>query len=129
MLIQKFSKDSKRGFVVGANNITPDKLAAGAVTLSYALIVSAIGGLFSIKGKKTKSRRVKEQKRSEKKKAPLWALAMPLVFNAAKSAIQKNALDSIAARFAPEAPAEESQDVEIIDAIPISSEEEIYDYV
>ena len=131
MLIQKFSKDSKRGFVVGANNVTPDKLAAGAVTISSALIISAIGGLFSIKGKKSSRAKGKAtgKKHNEKKKAPLWAFALPLVFNAAKSAIQKKGLDGIVAQFAPQEPVEETDDIEIIDAIPISSEEEVYDYV
>lgn len=128
MLIQKFSKDSKRGFVVGANNMTPEKLAAGAVTLSSALIISAIGGL--IKLPKKKSGRAKGQNHKEKKKAPLWALAMPIVFKTAKSAFQKNSLDGIVSKFSPAAaPTEEPEGIEIIDAIPISSEEEVYEHV
>lgn len=127
MLIQKFSKDSKRGFVVGANNMTPDKLAAGAVTVSSALIISAIGGLFSI-GRRKPSR-AKGKKPEEKKKAPLWAFALPLIFNAVRSAVQKNGLEGIVARFSPQEPEEESEDIEIIDAIRINSEDEVYDHI
>ena len=128
MLIQKFSKDSKRGFVVGANNVTPEKLAAGAVTLSAALVISAVGGLFGT-GKK-KSHRAKGKDRREKKKAPLWAAALPFVFKTAKSAFEKKGLDNIVAMFAPAAePAEQDGGIEIIDAIPISSEEEVYDHI
>ena len=127
MLLQKFSKDSKRGFVVGANDMTPEKLAAGAVTLSSALIISAIGGLIKLPRKKP--HRAKGRYHKEKKKAPLWALAMPIVFKAAKSAFQQKSLDGIAAKFVPEAPAPEPDGIEVIDAIPISSEEEVYEYV
>lgn len=132
MLIQKFSKDSKRGFVVGANNVTPEKLAAGAVTVASALVISAIGGLFSIGGKKSsraKGRNASGEKHREKKKAPIWVVAMPVVFKAAKSVLEKKGLDSIVAKFTPQEPVEESQDIEIIDAIPISSEEEVYEHV
>lgn len=127
MLIQKFSKDSKRGFVVGANDVTPEKLAAGAVTLSSALIISAIGGLFGTSHRK--SHRAKGRNHREKKKAPLWALAMPFVFKVAKSAFQQNNLNGIAAKFAPEAPAQETDGIEVIDAISISSEEEVYEHI
>lgn len=133
MLIQKFSKDSKRGFVIGANNMTPEKLAAGAVTLSAALMISAIGGLFG-SGKKrshrAKGKNASVKKHEEKKKSPLWAVAMPFVFKTAKSAFQKKGLDGIAAMFTPTVEtSEQDGGIEVIGAIPISSEEEVYDHI
>ena len=134
MLIQKFSKDSKRGFAIGANNMTPEKLAAGAVTLASALLISAVGGL--IKPSKKKPGRAKGRDHKDKKKGPLWALAMPVVFKTAKSAFQKQALadkmSGITARFAEPSesdPVPEPDGVEVIDAIPITSEEEVYEHI
>lgn len=119
MMIQVFSKDSKRGFAAGSNSLTPEKFAAGAVTLSSALIISAVGGLLKPK----KSPRAGSAK---KKKKPFWLLLAPLIYKSVKSAAKKNTLDGIAKKFSPPEP---SDDLEIIGSIPISSEEEIYDHI
>lgn len=133
MLIQKFSKDAKRGFVVGANNFTPEKLAAGAVTLASGLMISVVGGL--LKPHK-KSHRAKGRDHKDSKKKPLWALALPLIYKAAKSAFKKKSLsdtlNGLTAQFAKEAQPEivpEPDGIEVVDAIPISSEEEVYEHI
>lgn len=85
MIIQKFSKDLKKGVVVGSNSLTPDKIAAGAITAATALAVSAAMGVF---GSKKPSRAGAKRK----KKKPLALLLLPMVYKAAKSAAQKKSL-------------------------------------
>ena len=60
MLITVFSKDSKRGFAAGSNNLTPEKLAAGAVTAATGLVIAAIGGLLRL----SRSEKPKKKKRN-----------------------------------------------------------------
>ena len=134
MLIQKFSKDAKRGFVVGANNVTPEKLAAGAVTLASGLMISVVGGL--LKPRKKSHRAKGRDHENDKKKPPILALALPLVYKTAKSAFKKKSLidtlNGLTAQFAKEAKPEimpEPDGVEVIDAIPIGSEEEVYEHI
>lgn len=123
MVIQKVSKDSKRGIVIGSNRLTPERIAAGAITAASLTAASAIGGLISRPGK------AKNAKKSGKK--GLLLLAAPVVFKAAKSALSKKNLDSIAEKFskAKEQPESNEDLLEIESAIPISSEEEVYEHI
>ena len=128
MLISKFSRDGKRGFTIGSNSLTPDKLAAGAITLSAGLVMAAIGGL--IKPKKRNNRAGAKQ---DRKKKPIWLLLLPMIFNHAKNSIKQKSFDDlvngIIAEYAPEQDQPRENGIEIIDAIPISSEEEVYEHI
>ena len=120
MLITVFSKDSKRGFAAGSNNLTPEKLAAGAVTAATGLVIAAIGGLLRLS-------------RSEK-----------LIYGAAKSKVERKVIDSLVSETEKAGetlgvgkitvPAEEAFEgdhggIEVVGAIPISSEEEVYEHI
>ncbi len=131
MLIQKFSKDAKRGVVVGSNSLTPEKIAAGAITLASALMVSAVGGLIP-KPKKTSYAGSGRQKSHEKKKKGLLLLATPFVFKAVKSKLNMQTLAGAVERFSPDSTGSEDDDgsgIEVINATPIASEEEIYEHI
>ncbi len=130
MVIQKISKDSKRGIVIGSNRLTPERIAAGAITAASLTAASAIGGLISRpKRASTRPGKAKNAKKSGKK--GLLLLAAPVVFKAAKSALSKKNLDSIAEKFskAKEQPESDEDLLEIESAIPISSEEEVYEHI
>ena len=135
MLITVFSKDSKRGFAAGSNNLTPEKLAAGAITLAAGLVAVALGGLL---------KRKKSEKSKKKKKPPIWLVALPAVYGTAKSKIERNFIDglvseaekagdtlgvSVAALPAEEASEGDHGGIEVVDAIPISSEDEVYEHI
>ena len=126
MIIQYFSKDSKRGFAVGSNSMTPEKLAAGLIAAAFTVAAGAIGGLFA--PKKPASKRAGSPKKAAKKRKALPLLAAPLVFKAAKSAAQHGALAGITSKFSAK-PAPEESEIEIENAIPISSEDEIYEHI
>lgn len=139
MLIQLFSKDAKRGVAFGSNNLTSEKIAAGAVTAASLLAVSAIGGLAdavtSVKAPKKSNRPGKGKAPSslKKKKKGLILIAVPAVYGAVKSTIKNRAASALTAKFTP-APKESiatdlTKGIELIDAITISSEEEIYEHI
>ena len=150
MLISKFSKNGKSGFAVGSNSLTPEKLAAGAVTVASGLLISAIGGIIRIKSPKKaqKSTRAKGAKSAKpaKKKRPIWLALLPLIFGAVKTKIQNNLLADIASQAAEESevlkaegnsvevvPGENlepgSDGIEVVNATQISSEDEVYQYI
>ena len=146
MLISKFSKNGKSGFAVGTNALTREKLAAGAITLAAGLLISAIGGILRIK-KPEKAKKASEK--GEKKGRPIWLALMPFIFNAVKTKIQNNFLNNLTSQAAEAAeannvPVAEEDGVEVIqgenlsqgldgievmDAIPISSEDEVYQHI
>lgn len=128
MLITKFSKDGKRGFSVGSNKPSNEDVAAGMITLAAGLLMAGIGGLFKIKKKPVKSSRAKGE---AKKKNPIWLALLPFVFRTAKSNIKNNFLDNLAkqAEKTNEQLEALGDSVEIINAIPISSEKEVYDHI
>lgn len=115
MLITRFSKDSKRGFAVGSNSLTPQKLAAGAVTLAAGLTVAAIGGLVRISRSDKKPRKTK--------KPPIWLAAAPLVYGAAKTHIENKFLNDIAAQAGEAVKPDDI--VEIINAESIPPEADV----
>ena len=119
MLIQRCSKDGKRGVVAGSNRLTPEKIAAGALTAGAAAAISAAGGLL---GRKKSSRAGAKRK----KRKPLWLLALPAVYGAAKSLYRQKTLNGIVEEAAEKA---SSPDIEIINAEPISSPEEVYEHI
>ena len=134
MLITVFSKDSKRGFAAGSNNLTPEKLAAGAVTAAAGLVIAAIGGLL----------RLSRSEKPKKKKRPIWLAALPLIYGAAKSKAERKVIDSLVSETEKAGkalgvgkitvPAEEAFEgdhggIEVVGAIPISSEEEVYEHI
>ena len=125
MIIQNFSKDSKRGFAIGSNRLTPEKFAAGAVALASVLVVSAAQGLLGAVSngvRRTKSRPGKGKATSKKKKA-LPLLAAPIVFKAAKAAMGRKSLGAIVSKFTTAKEPVIDSDIEVINSIPISSEE------
>ena len=123
MLISKFSRDGKSGFAVGSNSLTPEKISAGLITAASGLLIAGIGGLFK---KPQKSSRAGASKK--KKKPALWAFALPLVYRGAKSAVQKKSLDAVVSK-AVEDNAAQDGGIEVVAAIPISSEREVYDNI
>ena len=131
MLITKFSKDAKRGIAVGTNSLTDEKIAAGAVTLAGGLLMAGIGGLLKINRKPKKKGSARAEKGEKNKKPPIWLAAVPFVFNALVGNFKKNFVDNVAKR-AEKLHAQfeaEGDSVEVIDAIHISSEREVYDHI
>ena len=127
MLISKFSRDGKSGFAVGSNSLTPEKIAAGLVTAASGLLIAGVGGLF---GSRQKTNRAGASKAKKKKKNPLWLAALPLVYKGAKNAAKKSSFEKIVAEVTKKKqPEPEPEGVEVIDAIPIHSEEEVYDHI
>lgn len=118
MIIQKFSKDAKRGFVIGSNSITPDKIAAGALTVGAAVAVSAVGGLIG-------PRKTSRAGAKQKKKRPFWLLLMPFVYKTAKSAVKKKTVEKAAEQYKEP----QGMEIEVIGAEAISSEEEVYERI
>ena len=136
MQITKFSKDGKRGFAVGTNGFTSEKIAAGALTAAAGLVMAGIGGLFGIFKKPAKSSRAKGGKtksaaKRSKKKKPLLIIALPILYKFLKGQIQKNYIADLAhdVENADEPLKVLDSGIEIIDAIPIGSEEEVYEHV
>lgn len=139
MLVSKFSRDGKRGFSIGSNSLTPEKVVAGAFTASSALLIAAIGGILGRHPKK----RIKKDKKSVKKKKSLWLLLLPLIYKEVSKNLKAKdtqaLLAGLAAQYSksgndePADMADEEADdgkgIEIIEAIPISSENEVYDYI
>lgn len=130
MLINKFSKDGKRGFSVGSNSLTPEKVAAGAVTALSALVIMLVGGVFKLF--------VKPSQKGKKKK-PLWLLAMPIIYKKVKNKIHtddtKALLSGLVKQYTGEEAAEDEAaeedfgGVEVIEAVPIASEDEVYQHI
>ena len=57
-------------------------------------------------------------------------MLIPLAFKLTKSAVSKIELDKIVTNISEAVnEADDNCDIEIIDAIPISSEEEVYEYI
>ena len=132
MIISKFSKDGKRGFTVGSNNLTPERLAAAAVTLAAGLLMSVIGGLIRPASSKKSKSRAKSKEKPRKK--PLMLAALPFIYKTAKSAMEKSSFDGLVSKAVsentpPEEPFPKDDGIEMIDAIPINSEEEVYEHI
>ncbi len=118
MLIYKNSK--KGGFAVGSNGLTAEKLAAGGITAAVAVVLALILGF----GKKSKKK---------KKASLLSALILPAIYKTAKAAIENNNIkvtvnDAAMEYFKNQQQADDSG-VEVVEAIPISSEEEVYEHI
>ena len=137
MIIQIFSKDGKRGISAGSTSLTPEKLTAALIAASAAMIVSAVGGLADMVRPKKQSRAGASKKSTKKKKAKkaLPLLVAPAVYKALKPSLNLENLLHVAAGISDgveEEAEKESLDeggVEVIDAIPISSESEVYDHI
>lgn len=136
MQITKFSKDGKRGFAVGTNGFTSEKIAAGALTVAAGLVMAGIGGLFGIFKKPAKSSRAKGGKtksgaKRSKKKKPIFLVVLPFLYRFLKGKIQSNFIADLAhdVENADKPLGVLDNGIEIIDAIPIGSEEEVYDHV
>lgn len=137
MVINKFSKDGKRGFSVGSNSLTPEKVAAGAVTALSALVIMLVGGVFRLF--------VKSSPKAKKvKKKPLWLLAMPIIYKKVKNKIHtddtKALLSGLVQQYSggatsvgesaeDEAAEKDFGGVEVIEAVPIASEDEVYQHI
>ena len=118
MLISHFSKDGKRGFAVGSNSLTPEKIAAGLITAASGLVIAGIGGLFKPK-KPSRAGAAKE-----KKKPPIWLAALPIVYKKAKTGIKKQSYDRLINGIIDMRDSEQNSDIEVISATPVASEEE-----
>lgn len=130
MLISKFSKDGKSGFSVGTNSLTPEKVAAGAVTALSALVIMLVGGVYRLF--------VKPSPKAKKKK-PLWLLAMPVVYKKAKNKLSADGTNELLSGLvqqysgrestAEEDTEQEIDSIEIVEATPIYSEDEVYQHI
>ena len=121
MLISHFSKDGKRGFAVGSNRLTPEKMSAGLITAASAVLIAAVGGLF----KKPNPRAGAKQK----KRRPIWLAAVPFIYKKAKTTLQKKSYNKLVDDIIKAEDAEQKSDIEVVNAIPISSEQEVYDHI
>lgn len=114
-------KDSKKGgFAVGSNGLTAEKLAAGGVTAVVAVVLALIFGFGKKKSKK------------KKKGSILTALILPAVYKTAKAAIENNNVKVTVNDAASEylnALNDDDGGIEVVDAIPIASEEEVYEHI
>ncbi len=118
MMIYKDSK--KGGFAVGSNGLTAEKLAAGGVTAVVAVVLALIFGFGKKKSKK------------KKKGSILTALILPAVYKTAKAAIENNNVKVTVNDAASEylnALNDDDGGIEVVDAIPIASEEEVYEHI
>lgn len=142
MYIQLFSKNGKSGIAAGSNSLTPDKLAAFIITAAATVAVYAIGGLFGLSSTAKKSRKslktrpMGERAKQKKHKKMLPVALAPLVFKAVKTGISNKSLSSIVSQVTAGNSQRESEvempsddEIELIDAIPIGSEEEVYQHV
>lgn len=137
MVISKFSKDGKSGFSVGSNSLTPDKVTAGAVTAFSALIIMIIGGVFRLFAKPHKKDKKNEK---GKHKKPVWMLALPIIYKQVKKKARTADTKEMFAELLKEYSGNEGEeeesanethenDIEVVEAIPISSEDEVYEYI
>lgn len=118
MMIYKDSK--KGGFAVGSNGLTAEKLAASGVTAVVAVVLALIFGFGKKKSKK------------KKKDSILTALILPAVYKTAKAAIENNNVKVTVNDAASEylnALNDDDGGIEVVDAIPIASEEEVYEHI
>ncbi len=117
MVLQKISKDSRRGIVIGSNSLTPEKIAAGAVSVAAVLAAAGIGGLFSPKRPKNSRAGAKQ-----KKKKPAVLAIMPV----AAGVLGKKSLGAIKSGYAKKAAKiAEDAGISIENAEPIGSESEL----
>lgn len=121
MIIYKNTK--KRGFAVGGNQMTASNLAAAGTALAGLVLASVIG--FGGKGKRSDSKKNKSKK---KKRLLSLAMLLPLAVKSVKSAVSKIELDKVIDSV-NEAVSSNEYDIEVVNAIPISSEEEVYEYI
>ena len=117
MMIYKNSK--KGGFALGSNSLTAEKLVAGGITAAVALVVALVLGMGKKKSKK------------KKKGMALSAFFLPAIYKAVKGAIENN---SIKVTMDEETKAyfdslKDDGGIEVVDAIEISSEEEVYEHI
>ncbi len=127
MVITHFSKDSKRGFAVGGNFLSKEKLKAGGIALAGGFLIALVGGL--VKGRRG-------AKPAKKKKRRLWLALLPAGYSAAKTAVQNRFVSDLTESVSETAEQLGLGGVETVpaeplaeEAIPISSEEEIYDHI
>lgn len=107
MIIEKNFKNGK--LTIGSNYLSEEGLKAlGITAIVAALFAIALGG----------------KKKNGKKRKPLWLLALPAVFNTAKSAITNKKITDLY-----EDVSENGYDIEVINAIPIENEEEVYEHI
>ena len=121
MMIYKDSK--KGGFAVGSNGLTAEKLAAGGVTAVVAVVLALMALIFGFGKKKSKKK---------KKGSILTALILPAVYKTAKAAIENNNVKVTVNDAASEylnALNDDDGGIEVVDAIPIASEEEVYEHI
>lgn len=107
MIIEKNFKNAR--LAIGSNYLGEEGFKALGIT-------AIVAGLFAIAlGGKTKN---------GKKKKPVWLLALPAVFNTAKAAITNKKITDLYDDVA-----ENGYDIEVINAIPIENEEEVYEHI
>lgn len=118
-----YNNSRKGGFALGGNHLTKSNLIAGGVA-AIGLALAAVIGLWKPK------KNDKKAKSTKKKRLLDLAVLIPLALKLTKSAVSKIELDKIVTNISEAIKEEdESCDIEVIDAIPISSEEEVYEYI
>ncbi len=107
MIIEKNFKNGK--LTIASNYLSEEGLKAlGLTAIIAALFAIALGG-------KTKN---------GKKKKPFWLLALPAVFNTAKAAITNKKIKDLKEEIEAG-----DYDIEVIHAVPIENEEEVYEHI
>lgn len=119
MMIYKNSK--KGGFALGRNHLTKSNLIAGGVAAVGVVLAALIG--FSSPKKKDK----RSQSRKKRRLLDVTALT-PLAFKLTKAVASNIELDKIVNEVTKTAQ-DGGYDIEVINATPISSEEEVYEYI
>lgn len=109
MIIEKNFKNSK--LAIGSNYLSEEGLKAlGITAIAAALFAIALGG----------------RSKNGKKKKPFWLLLLPAVFKSAKAAIMNKKITDLADDIAENG---YDYDIEVVDAIPIENEEEVYEHI
>ncbi len=126
MLIYNNSK--KGGFAIGSNQPSREALAGIAAAILAILTL----GFFGLLKPKKPARDRKSAKKAKAKKALNLAAILPIAFKLGKSVSSKLAVDKAKKQWSEGADQilamyDEGEGIPVEDAIPISSEEEVYE--
>ena len=127
MLIYKNSK--KGGFAVGSNQ--PSKETYAGLGAAFLAVIAL--GFFSLFKPKKPARNKKVSKKEKLKKALNLAAILPIAFKLGKSVSSRLAVDRAKKQWSEGADKilamyDEGEGIPVEDAIPISSEEEVYEF-
>lgn len=119
-------KDTKNGGVaLGTNGLTKEKLVAGGIAAGIGVALALILGFGKMPAKK------------KKKSGVLTAAVLPSLYKLIKAGLENKNIkitvdEKVAEYFANNANNDSDEDndgIEVVDAIPIESEDEVYEYI